>query len=205
MKWIIRHCQSHRGAQSTLREPPWGILTLLCRWTHGSERHRWCNCVITCLKLGTNHPMVYGGVWRRMAAYGGVSWCMVVYGGVWWCMAVYGGVWRCMVMYGGVWRCMAVYGGVWWRMAVDGMIGGRRRGKLEESGVTSKYQMQPESWRGTGSTAENLVSRDQILRRKRGKRNMKYSFFLFSWPPAGRATLSGWSILFYVLKPYVLA
>ena len=60
-------------------------------------------------------------------------------------MAVYGGVWRRMVVYGGVWWCMAVYGGVWRRMAVDGMIGGRRRGKLEESVVTSKYQMQPES------------------------------------------------------------
>ena len=55
----------------------------------------------------------------------------------------------------------------------------------------SRHQIQPEygDEKDNGDGTAESVSRDQILRRERGQRNIL--FFQFSWPRAGLATLRG--------------
>ena len=73
----------------------------------------------------------------------------------------------------------------------------------EESRSKSKHQIQPEYGDNKQADAgRDCWTRLAIPNSQAPKRTGGYSFSLFSWPRAGLATITGWSILCYMWWPY---
>ena len=66
----------------------------------------------------------------------------------------------------------------------------------------SKHQIRPEYGNEQADAGRDCRARLARPNSQARRRTGKYSFFLFSWPRAGLATLPGWSILLLHVWPY---